>query len=628
MSEIAGDFVLVLVILFEAKILQCVSAGGGVFLGLGGTDLLHGGDVYRTNRCCVAAWHGAVGCPAFHQTVQHIQAGEEVSTAEEVDTTRKTTKESGERFPQLILPNNNDFADMSISAYMTKKALSNFIFESLGYNNAVTGWSDWIMVKTETHVGDGWYVFNYGEDERFAESVTEAAEGTEGARHADIFEFEIYDYIHDWDGNEITADDVVFSYSVDIASGKVFKYQSFIWCEAIDTYKVRFYMDYNEMQTLNPCEHPFNRFTVFSQKGYESGNYDSSPVATGPYKLVSFVSGSEAVVEADDNYWQDDESLSPVSQMRYIQTIRIPIIKEAEQRINALATGAADIGSGVSTDDLELFTEGGPYADRYNIYRAASSTMYGVIYNCYEGHPGNDINFRIALSYALNSESVAIGAGTTYFALKGFGSNGQTDFDPSLDEDVNWQTQYDLAKAQEYLQKAKDAGSYNGESLSILCSTNEAQVNMAQVMQGLWEVLGVKTEINSCESNQSEAYLPDPSKWDIYLFGTMGGSALVAGINRPLGRVDFQTEPHIGYADSLGFQNDDELYRLFKNANTQANAGAEATAAMSRYIVENAYMKACCGTYTNYVYTNKCAELVFTYKGGEIAWNACNYYLD
>ncbi len=558
------------------------------------------------------------------EVTQHLEAGQTLDTAKEVDTTRKTTKDSGERLPLLLHPLNNDVNDMSISAYMTKKQVAGYIFESLGFNNTSTGWSDWIMVKEETHVGDGWYKFNYGSNEKFADSVEEAKEGDEGARHADVYEFELYDYIHDWDNNPITAEDVVFSYNVDITSGKVFKYQAFIWCEAIDTYKVRFYMDFETMKELNITEHPFNRFTVFSKKGYESGNYDANPVATGPYKLTSFVSGSEVVVEADDNYWQNDESLSPVSQLRHIQTVRMPIIKEAEQRINALATGAADIGAQISTSDLELFVEGGQYAENYNVYRAASATLYALLFNCYEGHPGNDINFRIACCYGLSADAVAIGAGTTYFPVKGFGSNGQVDFDPSLDNDENWQTQFDLAKAKEYLAKT----GYKGEELTFLTGTREEDKNMAQVIQGLLkDGLGVNLKIEAVEQNIAEAYLPDPSKWDFHLVGTMGGKSFVAGANRQLGRVDYKTEPYIGYADCLGFQNDDQLYALFKKAASQESFSKESTAELARYIVDNAYMKALCGTYDNTVYTKKCAELAFA-SNGEIVWNACNWYLD
>ena len=553
---------------------------------------------------------------------QHIEAGQSVNTAEAVDTTRKTTKDTGERLPVLVVPSTSDMNDLSISAYMTKSNMSRIIFESLGINDPNTGWSQWVMVKKEENKGDAWFKFS-GENEKFPETIVEAKEGEDGARHADVYDFEIYDYIHDWDNNPITAEDVVFSYKTDISSGKVFKYQAFITCEKVSDYVVRFYMDHEIMKQLNITEHPFNRFTVFSKKGYESGNYDSSPVATGPYKLVSFVAGSEAICEADDNYWQKDESLSPITQLRTVQTYRIPIIKETEQRINALATGAADIGSQISTSDLALFADGGEYADKYNVYRAASATLYALLFNCYEGHAGNDINFRIACCYGLSADAVATGAGPTYFAVKGFGSSGQTDFDPSLDNDENWQTQFDLAKAQEYLAKS----SYGGETLVFNCGTREEDKNMAQVIQGLLEVLGVKCKIEALEQNVSEAYLPDPSKWDLHLVGTMGGQSFVAGANRQFGRVDYKTEPYIGYADCLGFQNDDKLFELFNKAASQEFFSKETTAEFARYIVDNAYMKALCGTYNNTVYTKKCAELAFA-PNNDIYWNACNYYLD
>ena len=57
------------------------------------------------------------------------------------------------------------------------------------------------------------------------------------------WQVELYDYIKDTDGNNITAQDVVFSINTLVDAGKALKYDKFESVKAIDDYTVEFPLD-------------------------------------------------------------------------------------------------------------------------------------------------------------------------------------------------------------------------------------------------------------------------------------------------------------------------------------------------------------------------------------------------
>jgi ABC-type transport system substrate-binding protein len=562
------------------------------------------------------------------QPSNELKAGETQQTQVVKDESRETTESTGKRYPCISFPITSDPGDMDVRNYWKKGSVSLAILEGLGEDNKDTNFPDWIMIKSYTQSDPTWVTYSMeknsgGEDTKWATGVTEVAEGTEGAVEAVYWDIEIFDYIHDHENRNITAEDVIYCYKEELNSGYALKYNAFIWCEATGDYTLRMWFNKSGLEALGSLEFVMTKTAIYSKEGAEAGDYISTPVTTGPYKFVSYVSGSEVVVEAYDDYWQTDDSLMPLTRHATVQTIRFPIITEKSQIVIALETGIANCSSSIGTDDIPTFDEGGEYHNLYNIFRAATAEINGIIFNCYEGHPGADPKFRQGVCYALDSNSIAQGAGASYFALQGPGSYGAPDYDTSMDDDENWQTVYDPDMAKQLI----DESTYNGEELVYMIdNTKQHEVNASQVIQILLENVGVKIKINPCDSNVLNADTPNPDKWDLASCPSQG-SSIVGGINRRFGRTDFDTKPYIGYMDCVGFQNDDKLFELFNAANAAANFGKEATGELLQYIVDNAYAKFFYGVVTNFVYTNDCYDLALRWTGEPCIWSS-QFYVD
>lgn len=557
-----------------------------------------------------------------------INQGESATTQKELDTTRETTANTDKLYPCLSYPITSDPKDMDVRNWWSKGTVSAALFECMGEDNKDTYFPDWIMLDSYTESDNFYVTYEYeknasGENTKWISSVTEVPEGTEGAVEAFTWDVKLFDYIYDQDGRNITAEDVVYSYKEELNSGYALKYNAFIWCEAVDTYTVRFYWNRSEFDALGSLEFPMCKTTIYSKEGAEAGDFITKPVTTSAYKLVSYVSGSEVVLEATGNYWQTDDSRIPVGRRANVKTLKFPIITEPAQIVIALETGVANYSGSVPTDDLPTFDEGGDYGDKFQIFRAPSASCFGIIINCYEGHPGADPLFREGVCWAIDTSLVAQGAGASYFAVKGPGTWGAADYDTALDDEVNCQTGFDPEKAKELI----DQSSYSGEKLTYLYGISEThQGNAAQVIQVLLQNVGVTMELNGADSNIVNADTPNPDTWDFYPIQCQGGT-MVGGMNRMFGRTDFDTTPYIGYKDCVGFQNDDHLFELFQYANNSQNYGKEATAALLSYVVDNAYMKFCYGGYSNLVYTVDMAEMAFKYGNEPCPW-ASTFYVD
>jgi ABC-type transport system substrate-binding protein len=158
------------------------------------------------------------------------------------DTTRKTTANSGERYPKLVI----------------------------GINADPTGLTPWnINVGTKPQIYHNFYEGLF--DMEGSEYIPVLAKGYEviDDLHYDV---EIYDYIYDHAGNNITADDILYSYKVLIDSGYNLKWASFKNIEKVNDYKVRFTWT-SPVVGVGDLEFPLCRTVIFSKRAYEGGNF-------------------------------------------------------------------------------------------------------------------------------------------------------------------------------------------------------------------------------------------------------------------------------------------------------------------------------------------------------------------
>ena len=509
----------------------------------------------------------------------------EDNAAPQVDTTRKSTANSDERYDKICIGLVSDPKDLAP--------------ENTGGDNSLL------------YVNYNFYetLFDYRDNDYvpiLAKGYTEVDD-----LH---WQVELYDYIKDTDGNNITADDVVFSINTLVDSGKALKYDKFESVKAVDDYTVEFTWT-SPIDGIGDLEWPWCRTPIFSQKAYEEGNFHEAPVATGPYKVTEYTVGSKVVLEANDDYWQTDELRDPEHKAN-VQAIEYDIIAETSQHVIALSTGQIQYSEYVPSENIADFEEGGQYADGNEVYVTQGSGLRVLMGNNAEESLMSDVNLRKAVYYGIDNEAIATVAGTVLPA-KALGTPFFPDYNTDWETaDNNYMAVYDPEKAQEYLSQSN----YNGETLTILGSSNEIDKNMMTMIQTLLLNIGINVEINAEDEALVQTDSLDPTKWDL-LITNAGGGCQIGEWNRFTNYNEFGTDYNMAYI------HDDTLQDYLVTCTTLDGHTTENMNAMHDYILENGYYCALSTNAMSAVYNSNFANLV--YRENEfLRAGACDYYLD
>ncbi len=416
------------------------------------------------------------------------------------------------------------------------------------------------------------------------------------------WEVELYDNIYDHAGNHITADDVVYSYEYIIASGKFYRFDLYDLengVKKIDDYHVLFTWT-GPVSKVGGLEHPLCRVIIVSEEAMKAGDFATKPVGTGPYKVVEFIGGSKIVLEANEDYWQKDESLKSFRQRQNVQTIEYLIISEPAQHVIALKSGTIDYSEQVPQENLVDFQDGGKYADKYNVNPRLQGKQWVLVPNQSEGHFGADKNFRLAMFYAIDNNAVAQASGGAVSAAKAFGSPAFSDYQKAWEEKDNNINTFDVEKAKEYLAQTD----YNGEKLVFMASNDPETANIATLVQAFFANIGIDTELKLMDGRELGSLQSDDTAWDMNI-NWIGGGFQIGSWNRVLNYNE------LGIGKSMGLIRDENMQQMFNEANTIAGHTDENMTKLHDYIVENAYLYMI-GYGTGYsVYTSQITDLVY-----------------
>lgn len=508
-----------------------------------------------------------------------------------IDTTRPSTANSDERYPEI----------------------------HWYYNHDIVTWSPW-----QTQMGriDAVLLsvyeplFNYSDGYELYPVLAKDWEDLDDTH----FQVEIYDYIYDTDGNNLTADDVVAAFNTYIESGNSNDFAYFKSVEAVDTYTVVFTWT-EKVESLTSLATMMETL-IYTQAAAAEHDLTTEPVGTGPYYVKEYHFGSSYTLEANDNYWQKDE-LCAVSAQRNVQTQVFEYIEDSEMAYIAFQEGTIS-NLIVSSTQLNDFIEGGKNYGQYTLVNNFSAGMYGIGFNLSSGESiMSDINLRLAVAYAIDGAGIANALGSmTHYQMYAEGGSSAAGYLTKWDEDEdNYYHQYDVELAKEYLAASgyADAGS---PELTLLIGAGTADKDsMAQIIEVELESIGINVTCAFYEKSLLNTYLYDMSYWDLYLYNWNGDT--MAQLWQRL--LDKRNYPH-GYSES-GID-DDYLQEMVEKVQKMSQCTDENLDAIQQYIIDNCLVYGIIGNISYNAYDPVIAQCTGPIHGTTILYGACDYYLD
>lgn len=365
------------------------------------------------------------------------------------------------------------------------------------------------------------------------------AESYEISEDGKDYTFHLADGVKFQDGADVTADDVVFSLEL----FKDSEYQGsqismLTSVEATDDKTVVCHLDTPYAPFLQGVCTPYICEKAYYDKDQDA--FATNPVGTGPYKFVSRSTGSNIVLEANEDYFRGAPE---------IKNLTFEVIPDAATKAIALQTGEvnfAEIDSSVLTQ-LQA-------NNQIKIAEVENSGFAYVSMNL-EKEPFNNEKVRQAINYAIDRDNLV---SVCYEGEAEVNSNicskaryGYSDDQP--------QYTYDPEKAKELLKEAGMETPYDLGEIMVA----EKYSNLATVIQNDLKAVGLETTISVKEFN---SYINDLTS------GNYGITALNMTLDGDTQSLEMAfTSDYIGTANNARY-NDPDMDELFEEARTETDS--------------------------------------------------------
>lgn len=421
-------------------------------------------------------------------------------------------------------------------------------------------------------------------------------------------------------GDEMTADDVVFTFSrdrmfgpdYDITSNKTLftsvlirdavqgknlppevpavakrLFPALEKVEAVDKYTVRFV---NRTPDVT-MEGRIGRLgsDIVSRRAYDEAkswlDWARAPVSTGPYKVREFVPDQSLTLDAHDDYWGGRPPL---------KSVRIMVVPEVATRINGLLAGQFDFICDVPPDQI-------PGIEKNPKFEVLGSTIVNHRITVFDkNHPRlADPRIRQAFTHAIDRQAIvdALWSGRTRVP-----AGLQWEFyGPMFVE--NWTVPaYDPARAKALLKEAN----YKGDPIPYRLLNNyyTNQVSTAQVLVEMWRAAGLNVQIEMKENWQQIFDGNSPR--------AVRDWSNSAGFNDPISSLVAQHGPQ-GQQQQVGEWTNDEMNRLSTAMEIETDMGKRK--AMFKRMLEICERE-------DPAYTVLHQNATFTAKRRDIKWKA------
>ena len=223
----------------------------------------------------------------------------------------------------------------------------------------------------------------------------------------------------------------------------------------------------------------------------DTSKYAEAPIATGPYKVVSYKDKVSFELEAYDGYWGGKPALASVSVLN---------IGDDNTRALAVQSGDVDMAQGIRSGNVSLFEGNENY-----ITKSTSGTRIQFLFMNTARPALANKNVRLAINSGINYDTFAkVAGGNSVAAAQPYPES--TPYGKDLKKST-----YDLDKAKDYLKAAgyvdTNADGYvdkDGKNLelNITSPASSAGGNSAlnELLQAQLKEIGIKVNINLVEN--------------------------------------------------------------------------------------------------------------------------------
>lgn len=223
----------------------------------------------------------------------------------------------------------------------------------------------------------------------------------------------------------------------------------------------------------------------------DTSKYAEAPIATGPYKVVSYKDKVSFELEAYDGYWGGKPALASVSVLN---------IGDDNTRALAVQSGDVDMAQGIRSGNVSLFEGNENY-----ITKSTSGTRIQFLFMNTARPALANKNVRLAINSGINYDTFAkVAGGNSVAAAQPYPES--TPYGKNLKKST-----YDLDKAKDYLKAAgyvdTNADGYvdkDGKNLelNITSPASSAGGNSAlnELLQAQLKEIGIKVNINLVEN--------------------------------------------------------------------------------------------------------------------------------
>ena len=380
------------------------------------------------------------------------------------------------------------------------------------------------------------------------------------------------------DGEEFTAEDVVFTYQTIahpdyVTAGGIRTYYAtelkgfeaynsgetdeFEGVEAVDDYTVVFHFEEPNVTPLYLANFPivpkhiFEDIPVSEMPEADESRQPGSVIGSGPFKFTEMVEREQYVLEAFEDYWEGAPYLDSIVWKIVDQSVMISLLETGEIDFIANPEGIApaDYETVAAYDDVEIIEQpdfGYQILGFRHNFKPAEDVESGEI-NPDKWIPNENLpkEVRQAIAYAIDREAL-IGTGPGEGLLQGHGTIINSPIAVQFwayDDSAAIPYEYDPDKAAEILDEAGytmgDDGfrtdpDGNEWVLNLNYPTgNQLRERSAPIIQEALEAVGIKVDLRAPKemSVYVEELDDDTLEWDMYLLGW----SLASGDPDPLG---------------------------------------------------------------------------------------------